>query len=689
MEGSKLNIRLAVMVALALVLLTASAGQLFAMQNAPPSGPDTTASRERTVIEYQTIPAARGGLYDRYGRPLVTNRPGLRLTLDETRLRRAEDPAGEILKLIAAAEADGVVIRDLLPVTAPPYEFNLTAEDDLRAVYLEEFLARKKYEPMDADALIARLREDYGIAPETPAVQARKAAGVFYELELRHLFTRVEPYRYIAPYVFAQDVSMELVSVVLEQGIAGCVPEPFTSRVYETEYAAHILGRTGPIPAGELEYYTQLGYRRDDIVGLDGAENAFESWLRGTPGRKAVEQTESGRVRDVFYSTEPEPGRNVYLTIDIRFQQRVEEILEAGILYMQEHNGELMGQEAEAGAIAVVDVRSGEVLAMANYPTYSLSSFLSDYVSLRDDPLRPMINRSVAGLYSPGSVFKMVTAAAALETGRITAGTRIYDDRQFTRYPDFQPRCLIYPGSHGSINVCDALKVSCNYFFYEIGYTMGIRPIREWAERFGLGQSTGIELGGERTGYIASPETAAALGLTWQQGLTLVASIGQSDNLFTPLQMANYTAAIANGGTVNRVHLMREAKSYDFTQTHAVESGGVLRETGASAATIDALRRGMLSVSMERGGSAYQEFGDYPVQVAAKTGSVETGIDRPINGVFVAYAPYGDPEIAVCVVIEKGGAGFRAAPFARKVFDAWYELKDERETAAGENLLQK
>jgi penicillin-binding protein 2 len=686
MEGAKLNVRLAIMIVLVLALLIASTGQLFAMQSAPSDS--YAASREKTSIEYRTIPAARGGIFDRYGRPLVTNRLGLNLTLDGTRLNKAEDPAGEVLKLIAAAEANGVVVRDILPVTAPPYEFDFRTEE-IRAHY-EAFLVKKKYEPMDPDALMAQLREDYGIAPEVSSVQARKAVGVFYELELRYLFTRVSPYRYIAPYVFARDVSIELVSIVSEQRLAGCVLEPVSTRVYETEYAAHILGRTGQIPANAVDYYTQeLGYRREDIVGLDGAEKAFESWLRGTPGRQAVEQTESGRVQDVFYSIEPEPGKNVYLTIDVLFQQRVEKILEAGILDMQANNEELRGKEAEAGAIAVVDVRSGEVLALANYPSYNLSTFLTDYVSLLDDPLRPMFNRSIAGLYSPGSTFKMVTAAAGLENDEISPGTRIFDRGIFTRYQDFTPTCLIYPGSHGSINVSDALKVSCNYFFYEIGYNMGIMKIKEWAERFGLGQSTGIELDSERTGFIASPETAAALGVTWQRGLTLVASIGQSDNLFTPLQLANYTAAIANGGTVNRAHLLREVKSNDFTQTYAVSSGEVLRETGASAETIRALQQGMLSASIDPGSSVASEFGNYPVRVASKTGSVQTGTDRPINGVFVAYAPYEDPEIAVCVVIEKGGAGFRAAPFARKVFDAWYELKAMRETVGEENRLQK
>ena len=688
MEG-RLNIRLAILILLVLALLTTAGGQLFSLQNGRPALSATGAAPvEKTSIEYQTIPAARGEILDRCGRPLVANRLGMNLTLDETRLLRADDPAKEVFRLLDAAERHGVILRDILPITAPPYEYHFATEET--RAHFDAFLIKKGYDPMDADALMAQLREDYGIPEDVPSVRARKAAGIFYELELRRLFTRVAPYRYIAPYVFAEDVPMGLVSIVREQNLAGCVLEPVSTRVYETEFAAHLLGRVGQIPAEMVDHYTgELGYRREDIVGVDGAEKAFESWLRGKPGLRAVEQAPSGRIHNVYYSTEPEPGKNVYLTIDIRFQQRVEELLRDGILEMQRTGEELKGAEADAGAIAVVDVRSGEVLALANYPTYNLATFRADYADLLADPQKPLLNRSISGLYSPGSTFKMVTATAGLETGKIGVNTKIFDRGKFTEYKDTQPTCLIYPGSHGAVNVSESLKVSCNYFYYDISYKMGIAPIKEWAERYGLGRLTGIELDGERAGFIASPETSAALGITWQRGLTLVAAIGQSDNLFTPLQMANYTAAIANGGAVNRVHLMREAKNHDFTQTYAVDHGGVLHEVGASDATMRALQQGMLAVSTQQGGSAYNVFGDYPVPVAAKTGSVQTGTDRPINGVFVAYAPYHDPEIAVCVVIEKGGAGFRAAPFAREVFDAWYALREEREQRGEENHLQK
>lgn len=683
MEGVKLSIRMGIMIVLVLVLLVTMGGRLAALQSEPDSLYPT--AKEALSTEYQSLPAARGEILDRYGRPLVTNRLGLNLTLNETRLKQAENPADEILKLIQAAEECGVAWLDTLPITAPPYVYDpqMTGTQEDR---LARFLEKKSYEPMEADALMAQLRIDYTIPEAMSAVQARQVAGVFYELELRYLFTRVKPYSYIEPYIFAEDINMEMVSRVKEQSFAGCVVGPVSTRVYETEFAAHLLGRVGQIPAADIDYYTgELGYQRDDLVGVDGAEKAFESWLRGKPGRRAVEQTADGSIRNIFNTTEPEPGKNVYLTIDIRFQQMVEQILASGIQTLQETGEELKGKEADAGAIAVVDTRNGEILALASYPTYNLLTIREDYSALLDNSLNPLLNRAISGLYAPGSTFKMVTASAGLESGQITPNTKIFDEWKYTYYKDYQPTCLSH---HGLINVSDALKVSCNYFFYDVGFHSGIATIRQWAERFGLGQLTGIELGGERAGFIAGPETSALLNSTWQGGQTLAAAIGQSDNLFTPLQLANYVASIANGGTVYRTHLMREAKSADYTQTYTINSGEILRETGLSGDTLRMLQEGMNRVGREQGGSAYNYFGDYPVNVAVKTGSVQTG-SRPSNGVFVAYGPYENPEIALCVVIEKGGAGSRVAPIARDVFDAWFALKDEMLNGGKENVLQK
>lgn len=675
-----------IMILLVLTLMVTMGGRLVALQNEPDSNYPVAA--EATTIEYQAIPAARGEILDIYGRPLVSNRLGLNLMLDEARLKKAENPAAEVLKLLQAAEACGVAWRDTMPVTAPPYAYDplMTKTQEER---LAHFWEKKGYDAMDADALIAQLSLDYGVPETMNATQVRQVVGIFYELELRTLFTRVKPYRYIEPYVFAEDINIELVSRVKEQNFAGCVIEPVSTRVYETEFAAHILGRVGRIPADEIDYYTQeLGYQRDDIVGVDGAEKAFEAYLRGKPGQRAVETTADGSIRRVFYSTEPEPGKNIYLTMDLRFQQRVEQILADGIRMLQETSETLKGKEADAGAIAVVDVNSGAILALASYPTYNLLTIREDYASLLEDPLTPLINRTISGTYAPGSTFKMVTATAALESGLINGKTRIFDEGKYTYYKDYQPTCLAYPGTHGSINVSDALKVSCNYFFYDIGFKMGIAAVRQWAEKFGLGQLSGVELSGERAGYIAGPETSSLLHTTWQGGLTLAASIGQSDNWFTPLQLANYVAAIANGGTVYQTHLLREAKSNDYTQTHVINTGEVLQETGVSADTIRLLQQGMNRVAHEQGGSAYSYFKDYPVNIAAKTGSVQTG-NRPNNGVFVAYGPYEEPEIALCVVIEKGGAGSRVAPIARNVFDTWFELKNEMQSAGKENILQK
>ncbi|MDR1735395.1 MAG: hypothetical protein LBR85_00795 [Oscillospiraceae bacterium] len=685
MEGVKLRIRVIFMTAAVLGLMLAAGGKLMSMQ----AGEDTKApeEKERTSIEYKLVPAARGGIFDRYGRPLVTNRMGLNLTVDESVLLKAENPAAEVWKLVAAAEESGVTIRDSLPVTSPPYAYipvTGTAQADF-----DHFLQKKGIAPADVDSLMDGLAADYALPHDMPLTMKRKVTGVFYELELRRLFTRVAPYRYIAPYIFAEDIGVELAGQVKEQGFAGCVVEAVSTREYATDYAAHLLGRIGQIPEEEIGSYTaEMGYTLSDIVGLDGAEKAFEQWLRGTPGRQAVEQTDAGRIHNVFYSTEPEPGKNVYLTIDIRFQEQVERILSEGIAELQATGEELKGKEAEAGAVAVIDVRNGEIMALANYPSYDLKTFREDFDALLHDPLNPLYNRAIAGLYEPGSTFKMVTAAAGMENGFISPKTQIFDHGKYTVYPDYQPRCSIYPGSHGNINVGGALKVSCNYFFYDVGYHVGISEIKKWANNFGLGLPTGVELPSARAGYVAGPETSALQNQQWQPGLTLAAAIGQANHQLTPLSMANYVSVIANGGTVNRAHLMREAKSSDHTQTYSIDTGGELRQSGLSESTIGALQNGMRMAASESGGTAYTVFHDFPYSVAAKTGSVQTG-DSPSDGVFVAYAPYDNPEIAVCVVVEKGGAGSRVAPIARRVFETWFALQEDMAVTGDENSLQK
>lgn len=680
MEGTRLNIRLGVIGAMVLVLAVVMGGRLYNMQIV--NGTTWAAQSEKSIARSVTVPAARGSIYDRYGRPLVTNSLSYNVSIDEWRLRREDDMSKPILDLIALCQLAGQSYTDTFPVTYYPYEYRGGMTDTQKS-RLDRFVSRMGWdENISAEELVQKLKEYFKLPQELDERDVRRALGVLYEIELR---TQVPT---VPPYTFAENVSIEFVGQVKEAALPGIRIDTVSVREYRTDYAAHILGRVGKIPEESFEDFKAKGYASDEIVGIDGAEQAFEDWLHGSAGVSVVETNTAGKIQNVITKTEAKPGSNVFLTIDIRLQEEVERLLEANILRMQAEGKELKGKEAQAGAVVVLEVNTGEILAMASYPTFSLKTFMSDYSELLENPLTPLVNRSTAGVYSPGSTYKMVTATAGLETGVITPNTKITDKGKYTYYKDYQPKCHIYPGSHGTINVLGALQKSCNYFFYDVGRQAGIEAQGYWARQYGLGEPTGIEIRGERSGYVTGPETSKALGQQWYPGMALSAAIGQADNAFTPIQMAGYTATIANGGTLYRPHLLREVKSNDFGQTLHEQRPDTVRELEVKDTTIEALQKGMRMVA-QPGGTASSVFGNYPVAVAAKTGSVQTSGTTPNNGVFVAYAPYDKPEIAVVVVIEKGGAGSLVAPVAKDVFDAYFALQEEMRSASRENTLQR
>jgi penicillin-binding protein 2 len=283
----------------------------------------------------------------------------------------------------------------------------------------------------------------------------------------------------------------------------------------------------------------------------------------------------------------------------------------------------------------------------------------------------------------------MVTGAAAMENGIITPAATIFDHGIYTFWSSPQPRCHIYPGSHGHVNAVRALQVSCNYYYYDIGRRSGINQIVHWANLFGLGLPTGFELEGAnrtRLGWVAGPETSQALRIQWFPGNTLSAAIGQDNNQVTPLQLANYTAAIANGGTLNRARLLKEVLSFDFSFEYYVSQPEAINKTNMSPQTVRALREGMLEATMRQGGTAFSIFHNYPVQVAGKTGTVQIG-NSPNNGVFVCYAPYDNPQIALALVVEKGGGGSTIVPIARNILDLWFGMQNQMANEPEENRL--
>lgn len=513
---------------------------------------------------------------------------------------------------------------------------------------------------------------------------ARALAGVLYELNLRsqNIYTASE-------YVFASDVDIDFISRVKEQDLTGVVIEAATVRQYHTKYAAHLLGRTGLMDKEEWEYYKTVDadgdgkadYHMNDTVGKEGAERAFESLLRGKPGTRTVERNTKGKIVAQDWQTEPEPGGNVMLTLDIGLQGYVENLLADAV-------PKLASEETEGAACVVLDVKGADVLTAASYPTFDLANYAAELTEKGDDPLHPFLNRALQGAYPPGSTFKMLTAIAGLEEGVITPTTLIRDEGQYNFYGPNGPKCWIfrqYGSRHGLINVTKAIEVSCNYFMFDVGRQLGIKKLDEYAARFGLGEKTGIELS-ESAGVMASPEYTESLGGTWYEGNTLSVAIGQESSQFTPLQLANYIATLVNGGTRNAVHLLKEVKSSDFSQVLQSYEPQVLDTIEIQDQNLKAVKAGMLALTTNNS-SVRQYFQSLPFQAGAKTGSAQVTGQNESNAVFVCFAPYDDPEIAVAIAVEHGGSGSELASMAADVLRYYFSSQETRDEIPVENTL--
>ncbi len=643
---------------------------------------DTVDTRRYTKTE--RLDAARGALLDRNGRPLVTNRVTSYVKLDTTALMSNHKTANaSLLALLSLCRQYNTPHTDTLPITAePPYRYLEPLSDTARS-RLERFLKKREW-PADinAETLIEKLKKTYRVEAEVPEREARALIGVRYEVELRHHFGNISAYR------FASDIDAALVAAIQERKLDGVSAAQETARHYETHLAAHILGRTGPISTEEYEQLKAEQYSLDAIVGKEGMEKQLESRLRGIAGSRTVETNGDGDTTGVTVDKPAQPGDNCLLTLDIELQRVAEQALSDRIAELAGGRG--VGGEADAGAVVVIDVNSGEVLAMATYPTYAPSTLTNDYAKLLADPLKPLFNRAIAGTYAPGSTMKMSSAMAALQAGVVSPTATITDLGVFTAYQNvgYAPMCGLYKSArqtHGALNVAAALQVSCNYFFYETADRMGIVPLEGMANRLGLGQRSGLDLPGEQAGVLAGSQNRAAQGKTWNPGDTLQMAIGQSDNLFTPLQLANYTATIANGGTRYQPHLFKLAKSYDYKTVTQTVQPTVLAQLEFDPANLAAVQQGMRLVC-QTGGTASSVFGDYPIAVAAKTGSAQ--VNGKTNGIFVSYAPYEQPEIAIAVVVEKGDSGGNIAPIARTIYDCYFarQLALNRQTQANQLL---
>jgi len=636
-------------------------------------------NRARSISSNATsevVPASRGIITDRNGKVLVSNRLAYTLVFDRSGFTDDASLNDAILRLIRLCQETGTAWNDTLPIAQTGSFLRYTND---RSESFTQYLEKNKLTATAAGRqLIAEMRALYHVDESLSEKDARLVIGVRYELHSRDSYT------------FAEDVSSEVLSLITDGRYEGVSIRTASARVYNTTLAAHILGTIGPIWQEEWSSnektgyvgYADKGYSMNDLVGKDGVEKAFEEYLRGTDGRRLITTDEDGKLTGDLYTREPQPGGTVALTLDIDLQADVERALAQTITGMIDEDSNERG-----GAAAVVSVGSGEVLALASYPTYDLSTFNEDYEDLVADERLPMFNRATQGTYAPGSTFKMCTAVAALESGIITPSSIIQDRGIYTYYRDPQPMCWVYRqggSTHGRINVTQAITVSCNYFFYEVGRLTGIRTLDSYASQFGLGQSTGIEIG-DSSGVLASPEWADSHNQEWTDGQTITAAIGQSYNLFTPLQLANYIATLVGGGEHYQAHLLKNVKEYDNSRLLYVYDDEPLNTVEMSGSTVEAVTKGMHELTVS-GGVAFA-FRDCVVSAGAKTGSAQVGTDIA-NGVFVAYAPYEDPEIAVAIVIEKGGSGAALATAAVEIINSWFSHTDDG-AAIGENTLLK
>ncbi|MCI6226700.1 MAG: penicillin-binding protein A [Clostridiales bacterium] len=624
----------------------------------------------------EVVETSRGIITDRNGKVLVSNRLAYTLKFSDSDFGKDQAACNDaVWRLIELCRAEGVEWIDPLPLTAEaPYTLSTESPGKTFISWLKNNKLAYTGESTvtltaSSDEVMAALRKVYNIADGYTDQQARLIAGVRYGAKIS------------GGYVFAEDVPVRVISQVVDGHYAGVSTGTSSQRVYNTTYAAHILGRVSRIFAEDWDNYKDKGYSMDALVGKGGVEEAFESYLHGTNGVKLVTTDKNGKVTGELYAKEPQPGNTVALTIDLDLQKVTEDSLAEKIGSMEQRDGLTRG-----GAAAVVSVGTGEVLALASYPTYDLSQWDEMYDTWNKDTVgRPMFNRATDGTYAPGSTFKLCSAVAALESGIVTPSTTIVDRGIYTYYTFPQPKCWIYNsygGTHGAVNVSQAITVSCNYFFYEVGRLMGIKTLDSYATQFGLGQHTGIEIG-DSAGVLASPEYAEKIGETWTDGQTITAAIGQSYNLFTPLQLANYVATLVSGGDHYEAHLLKSAKSFDNSSVVYAYNKAPINHVDMADSTLEAVKKGARGLAT---GSLSYVFRNCVVDVGCKTGTAETS-QKLTNGCFVAFAPYDDPQIAVCVVAEQGGGGANLAPVALDIINAYFSSASTTETIEGENTM--
>ena len=636
---------------------------------------NTRLSRE-TVVK-----AARGSIKDRTGNLLVTTKMGFNVDLYKTKIDTATLNK-TILNTIRILESNKDKYINNLPIKVNPFEFE-NRDEEIQKKWKKE---NDIDENATAEECFYFLKKEYKIEQED-IEEAYKIMIVRYEIARNG-------YSSIRPVTIAKDVSRASAVKLGEQSIyfpgISATTEPLVS--YPSgSLASHILGYVGNITQAELDGREDT-YGINDVIGKVGIQYVFEEYLRGQNGIKQLDMSVDGNITDEYITKEAVAGSDVILTIDANLQAVTEKALANNIKKIAS-GGFSKTSEAKAGAAVVMKVKTGEILAMASYPDYEPELFINGISQKKLDEYNKgdnIFNRAISGVYAPGSTFKMITAIAGLETGAITPTEKINDVGVYKKA--HEPACWIwnsYGMTHGWLNVTDAIIHSCNYFFYEVGYRVTIDNIAKYAKYYGLGQKTNVELPMEEEGVVATRDKAKERGDEWQIGETLSAAIGQSYNSYTPIQMAKYISMLANGGKPIDVTIVKSVIDVNGNQIPKEEITKFVNaklglekqekeDLNIKKENLEAVLKGMKGVTSEEGGTAYSTFADFNIELGGKTGSAQTDVNGKVNGWFVGFAPYDEPEVAVVVLVENAGSGSYTAEVARDILQEYFGMNMEK-----------
>ena len=678
-EKVRYNILTILVYIIGIVLLA----QLFNLQIV--NGEEYRQTSNTKLTRESILEADRGNIKDSSGVKLATVDTQSSVELYKTKIDN-ETLNNTILNLINILNTNGDTYVDNFLVDINPYRFKLESEESQK----KWKKANNIDENASAEETFNYFKDKYKISTDN-VEDARKIMAIRYEISYKG-------YSNTKSIQIAKNISLNSMNQITEQNskFPGATITENSKRVYTLgNTASHVIGRIGMIEDSELKEYDSR-YDQNDMVGKSGIEYIFEKYLKGTNGVKQIDMDVNGTTTDEYISKEAVAGSDIILTIDSKLQAITEEALKANIEKIASGGfGRVYG--ADAGSAVVLNVKTGEVIAMASYPDYNPSDFVNGidtntwnyYINGETKPLE---NKAISMNYSPGSTFKMVTALAGLETGAITTTERINDTGV---YPyAHHPVCWYYTSyhsGHGRLNVSQAIQHSCNYFFYEVGKRIGIDTLAKYAYYLGLGHKTGIELNGEANGNLASSQRAVEENRQWYLGETLSAAIGQSYNTFTPLQMAKYVAMVANGGKKIDVTIVKSIVNADGSEVPRNEYESYVNgklglteddteELNFSQENINAVLEGMRGVTSESGGTAYSTFKDFNIEVGGKTGSAQTGIEGKTNAWFVGFAPFDDPEIAIVVFVRNGGHGGYTAEVAKEIIAQYFGMNTTQVT---------